>query len=272
MPQALNEEFLRQMNESIEETKESQKETKASIATMTEVQIQQGSELSEVKSMIASIATMTEVQEGQQEREMKSVMETLARLEEKIDGMQCLDESSSNQPMQPASSTVQSHSNDLIDSEAQEVDIITDAAQDRIVFSGLRMDKVGRTDTVVGDLTFDEAPINVNGGLNPQSGVFVAPRSAYYVFTLSAKSHTSAAKVSLDVLKNGILLFRIRDYNDLDPMNNIGYNFMERMDTGDTIKVSVTENHQGIYSDENDFIHFTGYSIVRKFPCFSKVA
>ena len=244
------------MNESLEETK-------ATVATITEVQVLQGSE---VKSMISSIATITEVQ-GQQGMEMKSVMETLARLEEKIDGIQCF-----NQPAQPSSSTVSPHSNDLIDSEAQEVDIITDAAQDRIVFSGLRMDKVGRTDTVVGDLTFDEAPINVNGGLNPQSGVFVAPRSAYYVFTLSAKSHTSAAKVSLDVLKNGILLFRIRDYNDLDSMNNIGYNFMERMDTGDTIKVSVTENHQGIYSDENDFIHFTGYSIVRKFPCFSKVA
>ena len=213
------------MNESLEETKESLKETKASIATMTEVQ-------------------------GQQGMEMKSVLETLARLEEKIDGMQCFTESLGNQQTQPATSTVQPHSNNLIDSEAQEVDIITDASQDRVVFSGLRKNLHGGTSTIVGDLTFDEAPINVNGGLNPQSGVFVAPRSAYYVFTLSAKSHTSPSKVSVDVLKNGILLFRIRDYNDLVSMNNIGYNFMERMDTGDNIKVSVTENHKGIYSDD----------------------
>ena len=231
------------MNESLEETKESLKETKASIATMTEVQ----------------------------GREMKSVMETLARLEEKIDGIQCFNEPSGNQPAQPASSTVQPHSNDLIDSEAQEVDIITDASQDRVVFSGLRKNLHGGSGTVVSDLTFDEAPINVNGGLNPQSGVFVAPRSAYYVFSLSAKSHNSVAKVSVDVLKNGILLFRIRDYSDLVSQNNIGYNFMERMDTGDNLKVAVTENHKGIYSDDNDFIHFNGYSIVRKSPCFSKV-
>ena len=90
---------------------------------------------------------------------------------------------SGNQPMQPASSTVQPDSNNLIDSEAHEVEIITDPSQERIIFSG---------STIASDLTFDEAPVNVNGGLNPQSGVFVAPRSSYYGFTLSAKSLTKA--------------------------------------------------------------------------------
>ena len=163
---------------------------------------------------------------------------------------------SGNQPMQPASSTVQPDSNNLIDSEAHEVEIITDPSQERIIFSGLRKNVAGGT-TIASDLTFDEAPVNVNGGLNPQSGVFVAPRSSYYGFTLSAKSLTKG-KVSLDVIKNGRLLFKIKDYNYLDHQNNIGYNFMERMETGDNIKVSVTENHIGIYSDNDDFIHFTG--------------
>ena len=69
------------MNESLEETKESLIETKASIATITEVQEQQGSEM---KSMVETMATM--IQQGNEHVGFqKSMTETLARLEEKID-------------------------------------------------------------------------------------------------------------------------------------------------------------------------------------------
>ena len=176
-------------------------------------------------------------------------METLARLESMLgtvsDGVQFLNKTLEGQSLMPIAS------NDL---ETQE--LIADS-QPRIVFSAIK--KSGSDFN--GDVLFDEVPIVTNNCFNKNTGTFVAPRKAVFVFSVSALSSTSAGGTTvISVLKNDNLLMKITEGHDKDDQNNIGYTWIEPMTAGDTLRLSVT-GHK-LYSDSNDFVHFIGYSLV----------
>ena len=176
-------------------------------------------------------------------------METLTRLESMLgtvsDGVQFLNRTLEGQSLMPIESD---------DLETQE--LIADS-QPRIVFSAI---KKGSSD-INGDVLFDEVPIVTNNCFNKNTGRFVAPRTALFVFSVSALSTMdSAGTTIISVLKNDNLLMKITDGHDQNHPNNIGYTWIEPMMVGDTLRLSVT-GHK-LYSYTSIFVSFNGYSLV----------
>ena len=176
-------------------------------------------------------------------------METLARLESMLgtvsDGVQFLNKTLEGQSRMPIASD-----------DLEPPELIADS-QPRIVFSAIK--KSG--DNFNGDVVFDELPIVTNNCFNKNTGTFVAPRTALFVFSVSALSSTiNGTATVISVLKNDNLLMKITDGHDQDNLNNIGFTWIEPMTAGDTLRLSVT-GHK-LYSDDNDFVFFNGYSLV----------
>ena len=138
-------------------------------------------------------------------------METLARLESMLgtvsDGVQFLNKTLEGQSLMPIAS----------DDDLETQDII-EAGQPRIVFSAIK--KSGNNFN--GDVLFDEVPIVTNNCFNKNTGRFVAPRTALFVFSVSALSSTiNGTATVISVLKNDNLLMKITDGHDQDYYNNI---------------------------------------------------
>ena len=113
-----------------------------------------------------------------------------------------------------------------------------------------------------GVIKYDKVPINEGNAFIGQTGIFVAPRSGYYVFTISAlAAHAPQGPTSVSVLKNGILLFKITE-GKLQLHRSIPYSWMEPMTVGDTLKLEVTQ--EKLYVDPDNCVHFSGYSLVTK--------
>ena len=140
--------------------------------------------------------------------------------------------------------------------EPQIIEEITELSQNRIIFSAVRT-KSGDFD---GDVTYDSVPVNIGNGLVKKTGVFVSPRKAIYSFSVTAKSGYSNGQSVISVMKNGILSFKITEGMDVDSANNINYNWIDRLESGDTLSLSVSGNK--LYSGSSDHLLFQGFSLV----------
>ena len=177
-------------------------------------------------------------------------METLARLESMLgtvsDGIQFLNKTLEGQSLMPIAS----------DDDLETQDII-EAGQPQVIFSAIK--KSGYDFN--GDVLFDEVPIITNNCFDKNTGTFVAPRTAVFVFSVSAVSSPfTKGTTIISVLKNDNLLMKITDGHDQNHPNNIGYTWIEPMTAGETLRLSVI-GHK-LYSDSDDFVHFIGYSLV----------
>ena len=175
-------------------------------------------------------------------------METLTRLESMLgtvsDGVQFLNKTLEGQSLMPSAS------------DNLEPQDIIEVGQPRIVFSAIKK----RSGEFNGDVLFDEVPIVTNNCFDKNTGTFVAPRTALFVFSVSALSSTSKGTTVISVLKNDNLLMKITEGHDQDDQNNIGYTWIEPMTAGDTLRLSVT-GHK-LYLNSDSFVFFNGFSLV----------
>ena len=174
----------------------------------------------------------------------------MARLEAKFDAVvDLINATLEQQPMLPPPEQITTVKPQIIEE-------ITDLSQNRIIFSAVR-----KNGYVYGDVTYNRVPVNIGNGLVKNSGIFISPRNAIYSFSVTARSGGSNAGQSvISVMKNGILSFKITEGMDVDSANNINYNWIDRLESGDTLSLSVSGNK--LYSGSLDHLLFQGFSLV----------
>ena len=186
---------------------------------------------------------------------MNNTLETLAKLEAKIDSLSEVVKlmNATGFGKQPTQQTELSLPNGVLES----------LGPNRTIFHALKTEKSGNSFAFSGDIKFDELPINVDNGFNAQNGIFVAPRTGYFVFSLSGMTMKSGTDTTISVLKNGNLNFKITEGESKHNHDNVAYSWMEPMTTGDTLKLVVTQGKLYAFSHNSELIHFSGYSLVR---------
>ena len=183
------------------------------------------------------------------------VKDTLARLESKFDTVfevvQHINATLERQPSQPSS-------NPQPDPTALEIhnSVIDSHEGNRTIFYALKTTG-GAFDGVI---KYDKVPVNEGSAIIGHTGMFVAPRSGYFVFRISAMTPSSSqSPTTISVLKNGNLLFKITE-GKRSGYRNIPYSWMEPMTVGDTLKLEVTQDK--LHADPDDCFHFSGFSLV----------
>ena len=96
-----------------------------------------------------------------------------------------------------------------------------------MIFSVVRKGNASRENYVNpgDDITFDDTVTNIGNGMDPESGVFTAPISGIYSFSLSAiQQFTSSTSWNnqvgiIQVLRDGELEFYIEELNQYDITN-----------------------------------------------------
>ena len=96
-----------------------------------------------------------------------------------------------------------------------------------MIFSVVRKGNASRENYVNpgDDITFDDTMTNIGNGMDPESGVFTAPISGIYSFSLSAiQQFTSSISWNnqvgiIQVLRDGELEFYIEELNQYDITN-----------------------------------------------------
>ena len=109
-----------------------------------------------------------------------------------------------------------------------------------------------------GDITYDRLVVNIGGGFDTSSGVFVVPISGVYRLSFSAQSgHRKYEFTDVNVKKNGSLIFHIWDSNEGEKAdaNNISYTWMMNLSQGDRVNLN-SDNH--LYADSDNPVTFTG--------------
>ena len=90
-----------------------------------------------------------------------------------------------------------------------------------------------------GDITYDRLDINIGGGFDIDSGVFVVPTSGTYRLSFSGQSGAGKNEfTSVRVMKNGSRLFYIRDSNAADDANNLSYTWVMNLTQDDRVNLS----------------------------------
>ena len=84
--------------------------------------------------------------------------------------------------------------------------------------------------------------------MHAASGTFTAPQGGVYFLTISAVSN---------VIKNGNQEFDIDDRSEAD-VTNVSYQWMLRLNQGDSVKLRVAPGSDSLYVDADDQVHFTG--------------
>ena len=95
--------------------------------------------------------------------------------------------------------------------------------------------------------------------MNPDTGVFTAPVSGIYSFSLSALKNPNIREyVSIYVYKNGITDFVIRehDFNSGQNAANIAYSWTMSLVQNDQIKLTIIQGR--LYVDSDTFFWFNG--------------
>ena len=184
----------------------------------------------------------------------------MARLESKFDTVfevvQHINATLERQPSQPSS-------NPQPDPTALEIHnpIIDSHEGNRTIFHALKTTATGNV--FDGVISYDKLPVNEGSALIGHTGIFVAPRSGYFVFRISAMTpYSSQSPTTISVLKNGNLLFKLTEGKNAGSFRNIPYSWMEPMTVGDTLKLEVTQ--EKLYVDPDNCVHFSGYSLVTK--------
>ena len=187
------------------------------------------------------------------------VKDTLARLESKFDTVfevvQHINATLERQPSQPSS-------NPQPDPTALEIhnSFIDSHERNRTIFYALKT----TASVFDGVIKYDKVPVNEGSALIGHTGIFVAPRSGYFVFRISAMTpYSSQSPTTISVLKNGNLFFKITE-GKRSGYRNIPYSWMEPMTVGDTLKLEVTQDK--LYADSDNCVHFSGFSLV---SCYS---
>ena len=175
--------------------------------------------------------------------------DTLARLEAKFDNV--VQHINATLERQPPSNPQPNPENSVIDSHASH-------EGNRTIFYALKTTATGNT--FDGVIDYDKVPVNEGSALIGHTGMFVAPRSGYFVFRISAMTPSSSqSPTTISVLKNGNLLFKITE-GKRSGYRNIPYSWIEPMTVGDTLKLEVTQDK--LYADSDNCVHFSGFSLV----------
>ena len=96
-----------------------------------------------------------------------------------------------------------------------------------------------------GDITYDRLDVNIGGGFDIRSGVFVVPTSGTYRLSFSGQSGLHKYEYThVNVKKNGSDVFAIWDSNEAEKAdaNNISYTWMMNLSQGDRVNLS-SNNH-----------------------------
>mgnify|MGYP001404003663 CR=1 FL=1 len=90
-----------------------------------------------------------------------------------------------------------------------------------------------------GDITYDRLDINIGGGFDIDSSVFVVPTSGTYRLSFSGQSGAGKNELSkVWVRKNGSTIFTIYDSNAADDINNLSYTWVMNLTQGDRVNLS----------------------------------
>ena len=103
--------------------------------------------------------------------------------------------------------------------------------------------------------TFDSVPINTDGVLNTERGIFTSTQEGKYTFSLAAFS--SNEYVIIQIYKNNKFVFHIVDSNNKGNGNNLAYYWMDTLQHGDTIRLNI--NNGELHSDSVNFVIFNGF-------------
>ena len=106
-----------------------------------------------------------------------------------------------------------------------------------------------------GFVTFDSAPINTDGVLNTERGIFTSTQEGKYAFSLAAFS--SNEYVIIQIYKNNKFVFHIVDSNNKGNGNNLAYYWMDTLQHGYTIRLNI--NNGELHSDSVNFVIFNGF-------------
>ena len=112
--------------------------------------------------------------------------------------------------------------------------------------------------TFNGDITFDRLDINIGGGFDIRSGVFVVPTSGTYRLSFSGQSgYQKYEYTHVNVKKNGSRIFAIWDSNDAEKADakNLSYTWLMNLTQGDRVNLS---SHKHLYANSYFHLTFTG--------------
>ena len=144
-----------------------------------------------------------------------------------------------------------------------------------VIFAAVRKSALGEYNHVKpgADITFTEMVTNIGNGMDPETGVFKAPVTGVYEFSISAESNIEDPTTSINVFKNDEYEFRITDLNQSNQKNhvNIAYTWCLELVQDETVKLAMS-NSNGLFVNYQVFVWFNGYlmsnpvifSVIRK--------
>ena len=110
----------------------------------------------------------------------------------------------------------------------------------------------------IGDITYDRLVVNIGGGFDMGSGVFVVPTSGTYRLSFSGQTGFKKYEyTNVKVKKNGTLIFVVWDSNDAEKADakNLSYTWLMNLTQGDRVNLS-SANH--LFADYESHLTFTG--------------
>ena len=109
-----------------------------------------------------------------------------------------------------------------------------------------------------GDITYDRLNVNIGGGFDIGSGVFIVPTSGTYRLSFSGQTGWNKNEfTNIHVKKNGSRIFYIFDSNEADKAdaNNLSYTWLMNLTQDDRVNLS-SYNH--LFADGERYLTFTG--------------
>ena len=166
--------------------------------------------------------------------------------------------------------------NDILKKENHELAKVLDETKigTPVIFSAVRKSALGEYNHVQAgsDITFTEMVTNIGNGMDPETGVFQAPMTGVYEFSISAESNIDDSITSIHVFKNDEYEFRITD-NQRNQRNhvNIAYKWCFELIQDETVKLAMS-NSNGLFVNYQVFVWFNGvlksndviFSVIRK--------
>ena len=134
-------------------------------------------------------------------------------------------------------------------------------ANRKIIFTAVRSTSGSMKATST--ITFDEASLNIGGGMSPDTGHFKAPVSGIYTFSFRALTEYEA-RTSIKVLKNGEIQFYLFENN------HEGYDSHElitstwNMDLTKDDEISFVLNEGGLYVSWGHPVLFSGHLLMQR--------
>ena len=113
-------------------------------------------------------------------------------------------------------------------------------------------------------ITFTDMVVNLQHGMDPQSGRFCAPISGTYSFSFGATSTIEDAATYIRVYKNEEWIFTIAQFTEettqANYYTNIADNWTFSLKKGDTVHLKMRCN--GLYVSVHHNVHFNGQLLI----------